>query len=110
MIIQLSFLFNRISEFELKTSLSSFTLESKQEVEELRMICEDTLQSLEKMEVKKKLTENSEKEDGQLLEEINAFRPKLAHIRQRSEEIFIGSVSSKRLEFDPVLENIYDRW
>ena len=110
MIIQLSFLFNRISEFELKTSLSSFTLESKQEVEELRLICEDALQSLEKMEVKQKLTENSEKGDALLLEEINAFRPKLAHIRQRSEEIFIGSVSSKRLEFDPVLENIYDRW
>ena len=55
MIIQLSFLFHRISEFELKTSLSNFTLESKQEVEELRMICEDALQSLEKMEVKYRL-------------------------------------------------------
>ena len=62
------------------------------------------------MEAKHKSTKNSVTPDPNLSEDINVFRPKLAHIKQRSEEIFMGSVSSKRMEFDPILENIYDRW
>ena len=98
-----------MEEFELKTSLEGFTKDSEQERDELKALCEDALHFLEKMESTcDTIKENREIKDT--TEGIETFHPQLAHLRQRSEEIFTAGVITRRLEFEPVLENIYDRW
>ena len=105
----LIFKINRIDEVELKTSLSSFTSDSKQEMNELASLCEGALEWLTVMEATLSSKDPSHT-SGSLVKEVDTFRPKLAHLRQRSEEIFVGGITAKRTEFEPTLENIYDRW
>ena len=98
-----------MEEFELKSSLEGFTKDSEEERDELKALCEDALHFLERMESTYDTSQASGK-INETTEGIETFRPQLAHLRQRSEEIFTGGVITKRLEFEPVLENIYDRW
>ena len=98
-----------MEEFELKTSLEGFTKESEKERDELKALCEDALHFLERMESQCD-TNKASRDINDTTKSIDTFRPQLANLRQRSEEIFTGGVIRKRLEFEPILENIYDRW
>ena len=96
-----------MEEFELKTSLEGFTKESEKERDELKALCEDALHFLERMESE---CDKANRDINDTTKSIETFRPQLENLRQRSEEIFTGGVITKKLEFEPVLENIYDRW
>ena len=96
-----------MEEFELKTSLEGFTKEGEKERDELKALCEDALHFLERMESE---CDKANRDINDTTKSIETFRPQLANLRQRSEEIFTGGVITKRLEFEPILENIYDRW